>query len=175
MLRTFCQEITHLMPSGKQILLEVLLEASQRKTSDSDIATATERIRAALLLHGSTGGDAWDDADNLTWASERNSDGEVLRQGLALKESDLFLSDLFETIIESDEVPEHVTMAHPDLTPKQYHRATRFIWLLLSSVQWFEELSSVEGEGLDKADAERLIQNYIEKLNHFRDHPEDFK
>jgi hypothetical protein len=136
---------------------------------------ACERIRAAMLVHGSTGGDAWDDADNLTWASERNKDGEVHKQGLALKETDLFLSDLFETIIEPDEIPEHVAMTYPDLTPKQYHRATRFIWLLLSSVQWFEELSSVEGDGFDRAEADRLIQTYINKLNHFRDHPEDFR
>ncbi|NNC89739.1 MAG: hypothetical protein HKN82_14885 [Akkermansiaceae bacterium] len=137
--------------------------------------STTERIRAAMLVHGSTGSDAWEDADNLAWSSKRDDDGEVLKQGLALKETDLFLSDLFETIVEPDEIPEHVAKAYPDLTPKQYHRATHFMWLVLSSVQWFEELSSVEGGGLDKTEAEKFIRNYTEKLNHFREHPEDFR
>ena len=163
------------MPSGKQILLEVLRDTSQSLTSGSNIEDVAERIRAAMLLHGSTGGEAWNDADDLTWASECDGEGRVLKQGLALKQGYLFLSGLFETIVEPDDIPTHVSSAHPELTRQQYHRATRFMWLVLSSIQWFEELSSVEGDGLDSIQAETIIRSYIKKLNHFREHPEDFR
>jgi hypothetical protein len=163
------------MPSGKQILLEVLRELSQQRIETSDLETASERIRAGLLLHGSTGGDAWEAVEDVCWSSDYNEAGQVVRQGLALAEEKTFLADLFEETNYPDSIPEHVSRRFPQLTLEKYQRATRFMWLILSSVQWFEELSSVETTPLDPAEREQFIESYIRKLNHFRKHPEDFR
>jgi hypothetical protein len=163
------------MPSGKQILQEVLRELSQQRTDASGLDRASERVRAGLLLHGSTGGDAWEAIDEVSWSSSLNQNGEPTKQGLALTGEKIFLADLFEAIAGTDSIPEHVSREFPHLTPERYRRATHFMWLILSSVQWFEELSSVESGPLDPAEKEQLIEGYIQKLKHFRACPEDFR
>lgn len=49
------------MPSGKQILLSLLTEYSQ-KQSDSG---CSENLRAGFLIHGSTPDHMWADVDNI--------------------------------------------------------------------------------------------------------------
>jgi hypothetical protein len=163
------------MPGGKQILLEVLRELSQQRTDASDLGEASERVGAGLLLHGSTGGAAWEAVDDFSWSSSLNQDGEPTKQGLALTGEKVFLADLFEAVAGTDSVPEHVSREFPHLTPERYRRATHFMWLILSSAQWFEEFSSVESGPLDLAEKEQLIEGYIQKLRHFRECPEDFR
>ena len=42
------------MPSGKQILLSLLSEYSQNQTPEKQSLEVTERVKAGMLLHGST-------------------------------------------------------------------------------------------------------------------------
>lgn len=63
----------------------------------------------------------------------------------------IFLSDLFEVLIEDDEIPERIQEKFPLLTQAEFSDALDLIWYLLSSLQHLEELNSVENRGnLDK-------------------------
>jgi hypothetical protein len=81
------------MPSGKQILLSLLNECSQRLVEGQDVEVVSEQLKAGLLLHGSTPDEMWFHVDRMAWISE-NEDGEIVRQGLGLREKNIFLSDL---------------------------------------------------------------------------------
>lgn len=84
------------------------------------------------------------------------------------------MSDLFETL-EFEKIPAHVAKKFPALAQQEYTRAMEFIWLILSAIQWFESLSSVEREGLmNPAEMEALIGGYRQKLELFRRNPDEF-
>lgn len=45
------------MPSGKQVLLSVLEEYSQRRLKDDELSAASDRVKSALCAHCSTSGE----------------------------------------------------------------------------------------------------------------------
>jgi hypothetical protein len=160
------------MPSGKQILLSLLNECSQRLVEGQDVEVVSEQLKAGLLLHGSTPDEMWFHVDRMAWISE-NEDGEIVRQGLGLREKNIFLSDLFECMV-SNEIPDKVIEEYPNLTKNEYNSATSIIWCLLSSLQFFSQLISVENDGnLDEDQAEKLIDGYRKKLEKFRENPDE--
>jgi hypothetical protein len=160
------------MPSGKQILLSLLNECCQRLVEGQDVEVVSEQLKAGLLLHGSTPDEMWFHVDRMAWISE-NEDGEIVRQGLGLREKNIFLSDLFECMV-SNEIPDKVIEEYPNLTKNEYNSATSIIWCLLSSLQFFSELISVENDGnLDEVQAEKLVDGYRKKLEKFRENPDE--
>lgn len=161
-----------IMPSGKQILLRVLTELSQGALPPPTGAEITDRVKAGFLLHGSTASESWPAVERLEWSEGRDKDGEVYRHGITYE--GIFLSDLLGELITPDEVPAHLAAKYPELSPQKYHEAMGFIWLILSSVQWFSQLGSVEEDSDNKVTGEKLLANYMGKLRHFRVHPEDF-
>jgi hypothetical protein len=160
------------MPSGKQVLLRVLTELSQGTLPPPTGEEISDRVKAGFLLHGSTASESWPAVERLEWTEGRDREGEVYRHGIAYE--GIFLSDLLEELITPDEVPAHLAAKYPELSPKKYHEAMGFIWLILSSVQWFSELGSVEEGSDNKATGEELLSSCVAKLRHFRVHPEDF-
>lgn len=161
------------MPSGKQILLKVLSEISQGTVPPGTKEEISEKIRAALLLHGSTASDLWPAVEHIHWGTENDERAQPVRCGITY--DGIFLSDLFEELTRPDGIPPHVACKYPGLSPQRYREAVRFTWLILSSVQWFEELAPVEDEADTNATGDALLANYIQKLQHFRKHPEDFR
>ncbi|WP_411846036.1 hypothetical protein AAFN60_21225 [Roseibacillus persicicus] len=157
------------MPSGKQILLSLISEISQRKSTGLEAPSITEQLRASLLLHGSTAADRWHEVADVEWSTEGDS-----RQGLALKKSGILLTDLFEEMVDGP-IPESVRRAFPALTEEEYSSATSVMWMLLSALQFFDELESVESGGnLDLEERDRMIGSYTEKLKNFYADPNEF-
>ena len=161
------------MPSGKQILLRVLTELSQGATRSSANNIVADKVRAAFLLHGSTASESWPAVEHVQWSTEHDEFGASVREGITY--DGIFLSDLFEELIAPDGIPPHVAAKYPGLSPEGYKETLWFIWLILSSVQWFRSLASVEDEADGEARGDALLANYIQKLHHFRKHPEDFR
>lgn len=167
------------MPSGKQILLSLLTEYSQRKTASADLETATQRIKAGLLLHGSSSNAMWKMVDQMAWLDRLNeTEGRpsyLSGQGLGLKKSGHLLSELFALMTESSDIPEHIKADCPELTPDAYKAGLHMIWLLLHALEWSSEMVEVEDNGaLDAEEKERLIEAYERKLTDFQNDPEDF-
>ena len=161
------------MPSGKQILLRLLSELSQGATPSPTSPEIADKLRAAFLLHGSTASESWPAVEHIQWSAEPDELGGQVRRGVTY--DGIFLSDLFEQLIHPDGIPSHVASKYPELSPERYQEAVRFIWLILSSVQWFECVASIEDESDEKARGDELLANYIQKLHRFRKYPEDFR
>lgn len=161
------------MPSGKQILLSLLKDCSQRLVEGAEIEEVTDRLKAGLLLHGSTPDEMWFHVERVAWLSEIEK-GEITRQGMGLSDKSVFLSDLFEYIVWDEAIPRKVKEEIPEITQKEYNSATQIMWCLLSSLQWYKCLSSVENEGhLDKDASEKLLASYRKKLAAFRKEPDE--
>ena len=60
------------MPSGKQILLSILSELSQKRSPD--LNEATDRLNPAMLVHASTAYDTWFKVEKHSWLHEGDSD-----------------------------------------------------------------------------------------------------
>jgi len=131
--------------SGKQIFLRILADLSTRIVSEDDLGEATRRARAAVLVHGSTAEESFEHARRTTWATDHHSDGDVRRQGLAVNE--VFVSDLYETVFSMPGLEEFVVGQHRGLTKEDYAAFEWLLWLVVSSVQMFAELNSVETSG----------------------------
>ena len=129
--------------SGKQVLSKILSDLSTTLLSDDELPQATRKLMAGMLVHGSTSADSYDLVSKMGWSSSTR-DGEVWRQGVATKEGNVFISDLFESMIELPSVKEAMLREYPDLTPKNYEACINAIWLIISSVQMFSELLPVE-------------------------------
>lgn len=162
------------MPSGKQVLLYLLQKFSQKVQNEEDLFEVSEDLRAALLLHGSTPDHMWFNVERIAWLSEEDEDGPI-RQGLGLRGKNIFLSDIFESMTYDDEIPENVKRDFPNLTKDEFTSATDIMWLLLSSTQWFDCLSSVENNGqLDMKQVKDWMISYRQKMNLFRKDPADY-
>ncbi len=159
------------MPSGKQILLKTLQEVSQKKQEKSSLLEITEKIKCALMLHCSTSGSSIKQIEKLAWLS-KNEGPKVEKQGLGLKHNGIFLSDLFEELISPEKVPENIKVRFPDLAEKDYFDGLDIIWSLLSSLQYWDELSTVENKGvLDEEEADKLLNATSEHLVTYRNEP----
>ena len=166
------------MVSGKQILLSLLGEYSQKKTPNQQLEKITERLKSGLLLHGSSAKFMWSTVEQLTWIEQKTDiyqgDDEVKKQGLGLKDSGLLLSDLFGMITESEEIPENIKEVYPEITKEAYKAGTHTIWLLLKALEWSKSYEDVELGKLDENEKERFLNNYQRKLEEYRNDPDDF-
>ena len=167
------------MPSGKQILLSLLSEYSQKQTPANEIEHVTQRVKACLLLHGSTSNYMWRVTDKLAWLQETDEveeiETEYNTQGLGLAESGLLLSNLFDLMTQTQDIPEDVKEVYPDLTQDAYLAGVHSIWLLLRSLEWSKTYEDVEeGGALDLSAKERLLKSYQRKLIEFKNDPEDY-
>jgi hypothetical protein len=88
-------------------------------------------------------------------------DGRIVKQGLGLVKPNVFLSDLFEKLIKYTKISERVSARFQNITQDQYTLGLDMIWWVLSSLQYWEELSSVENGGvLEESETEKLINGY---------------
>jgi hypothetical protein len=153
--------------SGKQVLNKILYDLSTKLINNKELSLATQKLRAGLLLHGSTSEENLELVSKLVWSSSHEDDtGEVWRQGIATKNGNIFVSDLFETIIENETLKESVMKEYPELSSMDYDAGMFAIWLLISSVQMFTELLPVEVD--DDIDLDEWVSAVITKINiHF--------
>lgn len=159
------------MPSGKQVLLKVLQQYSQQQQQESDLEQASEVVQSALCLHCSTSGETMEKILEMGWLSY-SKDEKLVKQGLGLSEPNVFLSDLFEELIEDDKMPQRIKDRFPEITQQQYDSGLDMIWWLLSSLQYWSQLSSVENQGvLDEAEADKLLKGHKRWLNSFKKEP----
>ena len=153
--------------SGKQILGRILAELSTKITDDNDMGNATQRLRTGLLVHGSTAEESYEMASRLAWSSSKDKLGSVWRQGIALSHGNYFISDIFEKMTELPELKEWLLSAYPDLDSSDFEACTWAIWLVLSSVQMFEELLSVEVDDVHKIDLEHWVEVYTKHYMYY--------
>src|SRR6478735_2541230 len=147
------------MPSGKQILLSLLRTYSQQGVDAITQREVTDRLKAGLLLHGSTAEETWAMVERVEWVRE---DGV---QGLGVARTGTLALAIFEALVADHVLPEHVARKFPGLSQADYEAAVFVLWALVSQVCFYDELRSVENGGaLDEAESERLITNYREKL-----------
>lgn len=159
------------MPSGKQVLLKILQDYSQQRLADNDLEQASETIRSALCGLCSTSSETMEEIQEMGWLSY-SDDGELVKQGLGLVKADVFLSDLFEELIEDNEIPDRIKERFPELTQQQYSSGLDMIWWFLSSVQYWEELSPVENGGVLEDDkAKEHLNNYKNWLKRYEKEP----
>ena len=146
--------------SGKEVLLHILSELSTQMRAQDAMPEATRRLRAGLLVHGSTAEESVGHARQLVWGSDE-TDGEVVRQGIATK-SGVFLSDILESILEMPGLHEHLQDRYPALGYEELEATDWALWLLVSSVQMFSQLVSIEGKG--DIDVDAWVDAYAEKF-----------
>ena len=159
------------MPSGKQVLLDVLGNLSQKATESSACEEVSETLRAALCAHRSTSSEAMEQILRTQWKSD-SIDGEVLRQGIAIGSSGVFISDLFEELIQNRDMPTHLRERFPELSQADYESGLDTIWALLSAVQFWKELESVENSGdFEREASERVLDGFRSWLKSYREEP----
>lgn len=142
--------------SGKQVLLRILEELSTRVTPEADMDRATQRLRAGLLLHGSTADESYERSSEVAWASQRDSDGALLQQGMAVGDNKIFLTQLYDAVFSMNGLKEHVLKQHPKLSPEGFEAFEWLMWLLVSAVQMYPELVSIEG--VDELDVDEWVK-----------------
>ena len=157
------------MPSGKQILSSEIKAFSQASSPSKNLAEASDRLRAGLLLHGSTADSAWPTVERIAWT------GDEHLQGPALVSNQLFLADIVTALRAANEIPEEVSERYPDLTVRDYQAGLHVIWLLLSQHYYCSDFSQLENGGeLDVEEADKLMKSYLAKLEIYRSNPEEF-
>ena len=166
------------MPSGKQILLNFLKKYSLQKTKKEDLVDVSEDIRVGFLLQGSTPKEMWQIVDTFEWGEETADESdEVINQGLRIKDKNISLPELFDYMTWDSEhkIPKRVAKRFPELTQSEYYAATRIMGLILSSIEWSQQVSEVENGGkLDPAELDKYLKSYKEKLGYYREDPENY-
>lgn len=156
------------MLSGKQILLSVLQEYSQRRQEEPEI---TDVLQAALCAHCSTSEETMKKISQIGWLSHSDEDG-LVKQGVGVKKSNVFLSDIFEELIQNDEIPKGIKDRFPKLSQEEYSLSLDMILWLLSSLQYWEELSSVENFGsIDNEEKDKSINAYKRWMENYEKDP----
>ena len=166
------------MKSGKQILLWLLSQYSQKFINRDEIENISNRIKAGLLLHGSSSEEMFEIVEKTTWITkdlihiEKNNVENNLghyRQGLGLKKYNLLLEELFELIIDENKIPKGLKKECPGITLDDYQAGIHLIKLLLLAVEWNKTNNDIEKETPDTKIAEKLINVYINQLKLYRD------
>lgn len=165
------------MPSGKQTLLSLLTEYSQKYSEDSDLDEISDRVKAGLLLHGSSSNSMWKTVEDIAWKSHstHEDNAPITSQGLTLDEAHILLSDFFGLISEDKGLLDHVKQSYPEMSSDAFHSAMHIIWLLLKSVEWSKPHEAVENEkDPNGAQQEKSLKAYQRKLAEYREDPEDY-
>lgn len=165
------------MPSGKQVLLNFLREFSQRPVADAEMEEVSEKLRIALLLHGSTPGSMWFHVDRLAWVTEND---EVFpnykRQGLGLRDKSILFSDILLRLLDKAEDDQEYRKEFDELTDEEYRTALHSIKLLMTSFDFCSTLNQVEQDNSVEYQlaVEKFIRSYKSKLQQFRINPGEF-
>ncbi len=153
--------------SGKEILLSILGDLSTKQLKREELPDATSRLRAGLLLHGSTAEESFESASRVIWASEENNDG-VQRQGIALANGMTFITDLYDRVFTHPELKSWVLAGFPDIDEKDYDAFEWTLWLLVSMVQMFPRYIPIERSGA--IDIDEWVKMMSRKYKyHFQD------
>lgn len=164
------------MPSGQHILLSLLSEYAKSKTPSEELEDVSDRLKAGLLLHGSSSNAMWKTVDELTWISVTDENkNDTKRQGLGLKQQNLLLSDMFDLMTQSPDIPHALQAKYPKLTNESYEAGIQTIWLLLRALEWSH--NSAQNEDADDLDGKmkkNLIASYIRKLEEYKNNPDDY-
>ncbi len=162
------------MASGKEILLKYLKKYSLNFQEESDLEQASDYLRIALLLHGSTSDEMWHNMDNIEWGN-KFEDGAIIEQGLKVKGKNIMLSDLFEQMIDDENIPLSLKKSYPHLLKEEYQSAIHIIYLILKSIEHNVYLSKIENEGnVDEKKLKTTFEAYQKKLQSFRENPNQF-
>ena len=164
------------MKSGKQILLWLLSQYSQKFINRDEIGNISNRIKAGLLLHGSSSEEMFEMVEKTTWITKdlihieniENNLGHY-RQGLGLKKYNLLLEELFELIIDENKIPKRLKKECPGITLDDYQAGIHLIKLLLLAIEWNRANNDIEKETPNTEIAEKLINVYINQLKQYRD------
>ena len=132
--------------SGKEILNKIISVLSTIKFEEDELDSATRKIRAGLLLHGSTSEENFDLVSRLVWGSSKEN-GEVCRQGLATKNGNYFISDIFESIWSNEEIKKSILAEFDGLSEADYEAAAFAMWMIISGSQMFSQLQMLENRG----------------------------
>lgn len=165
------------MPSGKQVLLNFLQEFSQRPVADAELEEVSEKLRIALLLHGSTPGSMWFHVDRLAWVTEND---EIFpnhkRQGLGVLDKSILLSDILLRVLDKAEEDQAYRKEFDELTDEEYRTALHSIKLLMTSFDFCSTLNQVEQDNPVEYQlaVEKFIRSYTAKLQYFRTNPAKF-
>lgn len=162
--------------SGKQILLHLLYKYSTKLGGVKELEKATEMLRTAFLLHGSTTDEMWENVNMIEWGSEKSEEtGEELRQGVRLKNKNLSLADFFYEVIWEEEIPKRVKQKYPNITQKEYDSMMHLITLLLTSLQWNRIDNTLENNGeIEEDGINQYFKSYQKKLELYRENPKEF-
>lgn len=165
------------MPSGKQVLLNFLQEFSQRPVVDAELEEVSEKLRIALLLHGSTPGTMWFHVDRLAWVTESNESFSNHRiQGLGIKNKSILLSDILLRLLDKAEEDPNYRNEFDELNDEEYRTALHSIKLLMTSLDFCSTLHQVEQDSPTEYQlaVEKFIRSYKSKLQKFRNNPGEF-
>ncbi len=141
---------------------------------ESDLPDATERLRTGLLLHGSTAHESFESANRLTWGSSKEESGEVWRQGIALQKNNYFISDIFESMIEHPELKKMILAEYSNMDDEDYEASIWAMWLVISSVQMFEQLLSVEVADEQEINLDEWVASYSRHMKGYLEEKEKF-
>lgn len=155
--------------SGKQVLGNILKNLSTKLLNEDELSDATHKLQAGLLVHGSTAFESFEKVSRLIWGSSTD-DGEVWRQGIATRNGNYFISDIFESILATPDLKKAIMSEYPKLDASDYEAAMWGIYLVLTSVQMFNELLTVEVKNDNELDLDRWIQSCSKRM---QDHLEE--
>ena len=165
------------MPSGKQVLLNLLQEFSQKPVSNSESDFVSEQMRVALLLHGSTPDAMWFHVDRMAWVTRRDPNfPNAVAQGLGIRDKSLLLSDILMRILDKVQEDSDYRNEFDELTDAEYKSALHVIQLLAMATDFSSGLYEVEQDSpveYQRA-VEKFMRSYRGKLELFRKNPGDF-
>lgn len=141
------------MPSGKQILLNKLLEVSTERIDNTEEATDT--IRAALLLHGSHSPDNIDCANQFSYLE--SGDAEYTERGPAFTKSQVFISDLLFELSSIDQLPDDIKSKFPNLTLDDFKTTLHLVSLIFSALHWDTHYDSIEKD-YDEKKVDKMLK-----------------
>jgi len=167
------------MKSGRQILIHLLNEYSKKFQEKEFEETISDRIKAGLLIHGSSSQQMFEFVEKSAWITQNltvdSKDRGVQRQGLGLKSQKLLLSDLFCLITEDKEnIPESVKETYPELDKENYKAGINLIYLLLRLFEWNSYNSKIEEQEDNIEEADKMLNNYLRILKEYQRNPKDF-
>lgn len=165
------------MPSGKQVLLNLLQSYSQQAVNESDLDEASENLRVAFLLHGSTAGDMWFHVERIAWQSAYDESNKLLRQGLAIGEEPTFLSDALIRILDKAAEDPGYRKEFDELNDYEYATTLHLLKLLSTAVDFNASLNTVEIDSHSseyQQSLEKSLTAYKTKLKNFRSNPKEF-
>lgn len=151
--------------SGKQILLKILTQLSTQLTAESELENATRKIRAGLLLHGSTSDENYQCVKNLQWSSSYDEDQVVWRQGIATSDGQIFIADIVESLMDVPNLRDSLLAEYPGLTAKGLDASLQAVWLIVSAVQMYSQLLDVEIDE-SQIDIEKRVAVMMKHFNH---------